>query len=122
VNAIRLVVERRFVAFVVLLYLAKAAIRVAVSTSLGWDESELTLHAQHAALGYGAQPPLYMWLQWAVFTVFGASLAALTLADKQVFLVRHILLSTKKHKKNKEHENNIAHRGNALRRLCQCRR
>lgn len=91
-NAIRLVVERRFVAFVLLLYLAKAALRMAVSPSLGWDESELTLHAQHAALGYGAQPPLYMWLQWAVFTVFGASLAALTLTKHALMLAVHLIL------------------------------
>mgnify|MGYP006268243037 CR=1 FL=1 len=91
-NAIRLIIERHFVAFVVLLYLVKAALRVAVSPSLGWDESELTLHAQHAALGYGAQPPLYMWLQWAVFTVFGASLAALTLTKHVLMLAVHLSL------------------------------
>ena len=91
-NAIRLFVERRFVAFVVLLYLAKAAVRVTVSPSLGWDESELMLHAQHAALGYGAQPPLYMWLQWAVFSVFGVSLTALALTKHALMLAVHLTL------------------------------
>jgi len=85
VNHIRAAFERHFFLLLALVYLIKAAIRVAISPSLGWDEAELALQAQYPALGYGAQPPLYMWLQFAVFRVFGDSLPALV-ATKHVLM------------------------------------
>ena len=44
-------------------------VRLAVSPALELDEAEQALWTQRLALGYGAQPPLYTWLQWTVFQV-----------------------------------------------------
>ncbi|RIK93861.1 MAG: glycosyltransferase [Burkholderiales bacterium] len=61
-------------------FAAQVALRVLVSDSLELDEAEQTLAARTLALGYGAQPPLYTWLQHAFFRVLGVSVFALALA------------------------------------------
>ncbi len=68
------------------LALAHVAVRVAVSPALKWDEAEQILWSQQLQLGYGAQPPLYTWLQWGVNQVFGPSVLALS-------LLKHALLA-----------------------------
>ena len=62
-----------------LLFLVCAHIvsRVAISSGMKWDESEQILWAQSLALGYGPQPPLYTWMQWAICQVLGPSVLAL---------------------------------------------
>ncbi|MCX8091108.1 MAG: glycosyltransferase family 39 protein [Verrucomicrobiae bacterium] len=58
---------------------AQALLRVAVSESLELDEAEQVLLAQHWAWGYGGQPPLYTWLQAALFAALGTNVAAVAL-------------------------------------------
>src|SRR5262245_21622617 len=53
--------------------------RVLVSDALELDEAEQTLWTQQLHAGYGAQPPLYTWLQWGVFQLFGVSVFSLAL-------------------------------------------
>ena len=57
--------------------LCQSAIRVYYKTSLFGDDSELFLWARQLAWGYGVQPPLYAWLQWAVNQVFGQGQVAM---------------------------------------------
>src|SRR5690606_3921831 len=40
--------------------------------------AEQALVSQRLRLGYGTQPPLYSWLQWILFQVFGLNLFALS--------------------------------------------
>lgn len=47
--------------------------------SLEIDESEQALLSQYLLLGYGAQPPLYNWLQYGVVALFGISVASLAI-------------------------------------------
>ncbi|WP_018410136.1 glycosyltransferase family 39 protein [Methyloversatilis thermotolerans] len=54
-------------------------LRVLASGALELDEAEQALWTQHLAAGYGSQPPLYTWLQWAVFQTFGVSVLSLAL-------------------------------------------
>lgn len=61
-------------------FAAQVVLRVLVSDSLELDEAEQTLAARELALGYGAQPPLYTWLQYAFFRVLGVSVFSLALA------------------------------------------
>jgi 4-amino-4-deoxy-L-arabinose transferase-like glycosyltransferase len=70
-----------------LLFLVCAHIvsRVAISSGMKWDESEQILWAQSLALGYGPQPPLYTWMQWAVCQVLGPSVLALA-------VLKHLLI------------------------------
>jgi 4-amino-4-deoxy-L-arabinose transferase-like glycosyltransferase len=65
---------------------AHIAIRVAISPALKWDEAQQILWTQHLQWGYGAQPPLYTWLQWGVVQLLGPCVLALS-------LLKHTLLA-----------------------------
>jgi 4-amino-4-deoxy-L-arabinose transferase-like glycosyltransferase len=56
-----------------LYFLLQLMIRVAQHGALALDEAEQVFDSQQLLLGYGSQPPLYVWLQWLVFEVFGVS-------------------------------------------------
>lgn len=58
----------------VALYLA---LRLAEHGGLERDEAEMVYLARDLRLGYGAQPPLYTWLQWLAFQAFGLDRFAL---------------------------------------------
>jgi 4-amino-4-deoxy-L-arabinose transferase-like glycosyltransferase len=66
--------------------------RVAVSPALKWDEAEQILWSQQLALGYGPQPPLYTWLQWAVNAVVGPSVLALALLKHGLLALTYALM------------------------------
>jgi hypothetical protein len=59
--------------------LAYLAIRLAVGGALERDEAEIVYLTQQLRLGYGTQPPLYAWLQWLIFDVFGINRISLLL-------------------------------------------
>ena len=55
-------------------------VRLAVSEGLEYDEAEQVVLTQSLALGYpavAAQPPLYTWLQYLFFALFGMNVFAL---------------------------------------------
>jgi len=58
---------------------AQMLVRLWAGEALERDESEQVLWAQQLALGFGTQPPLYTWLQRAVFELVGVSVLGLTL-------------------------------------------
>ncbi len=58
-------------------FLLHFCLRLWVSPALERDEAEQAVLAQHFALGYGTQPPLYTWLQMLFFAIFGTHLATL---------------------------------------------
>lgn len=60
--------------------------RISISAGMKWDESEQILWAQQLHLGYGPQPPLYTWMQWAVCQILGPSVLALA-------LLKHLLIA-----------------------------
>jgi 4-amino-4-deoxy-L-arabinose transferase-like glycosyltransferase len=66
-----------FLAVLAAYFLLHVLVRVVVSGSLELDEAEQVFAFQRPGLGYGTQPPLYAWLQWLMFTVFGVNLFAL---------------------------------------------
>jgi 4-amino-4-deoxy-L-arabinose transferase-like glycosyltransferase len=59
-------------------FLLQIVIRVSLPDSLEIDEAEQAFIFQQLRLGYGSQPPLYAWLQWLMFSVFGVNLFALS--------------------------------------------
>ncbi|WP_457582688.1 ArnT family glycosyltransferase [Ensifer canadensis] len=74
-------VERRPNLVIALLagyFLLCISLRLAVSNSLEIDEAEQAFVSQFLQLGYGAQPPFYNWLQYGLASVFGPSLATMT--------------------------------------------
>lgn len=85
----RLFSEYRWVAWVFAAYFCvQAAIRISISSSVRIDEAQQFVVAQWLAWGYDAQPPLYNWLQYGVFEIFGTSVASLAiLKNLLLFLV-----------------------------------
>ncbi len=51
---------------------------IAHGPALELDEAEALWFSRELAPGYAAQPPLYFWLQWLSFALFGPSVAGLT--------------------------------------------
>lgn len=60
-------------------FLLQLLLRVTVAGGVEKDEAEQLLWTQALALGYGPQPPLYSWLQWAVFQLTGPTVFGLAL-------------------------------------------
>ncbi|MGV3652724.1 MAG: glycosyltransferase family 39 protein [Noviherbaspirillum sp.] len=69
---------RIFLALLAGYFLLQIVIRLSLSDSLDLDEAEQALVSQRLQLGYGTQPPLYSWIQWVLFQVFGLNLFALS--------------------------------------------
>ncbi|MCV2873757.1 glycosyltransferase family 39 protein [Defluviimonas sp. WL0050] len=60
-------------------FAVQAILRISVlGPALELDEAEAFWFSRDLALGYGAQPPLYFWLQWIAFELFGQSVIGLT--------------------------------------------
>jgi 4-amino-4-deoxy-L-arabinose transferase-like glycosyltransferase len=74
------------------LALAHVAVRVAISPALKWDEAEQIIWSQQLQWGYGAQPPLYTWLQWALNHVFGPSVLALSVLKHALLALTYALM------------------------------
>jgi 4-amino-4-deoxy-L-arabinose transferase-like glycosyltransferase len=71
-------------ALIVAYFVMQTALRLAAPGGLGLDEAQILLHAQSLDLGYGPQPPLYAWLQIAVFRLMGEGLAGIALLKNLV--------------------------------------
>ncbi len=54
-------------------------VRLAMGGTLELDEAEQIVLAQGLAAGYTTQPPLYTWLQWGVFQIFGHGVLGLAI-------------------------------------------
>ncbi len=66
--------------FLLAIYFAlQIVLRVTFSTSVDLDESEAVVNSQQFSLGYGSDPPLYVWLQMIFFKTFGTSVFTLSL-------------------------------------------
>ncbi|MBB3286939.1 MULTISPECIES: glycosyltransferase family 39 protein [unclassified Rhizobium] len=81
--------EFRWVNWILAIYFAvQAVVRISLSSSVRIDEAQQFVVNQWLAWGYDAQPPLYNWIQYGVFDVFGTSVASLAvLKNILLFLV-----------------------------------
>ncbi len=60
-------------------------IRLSFSQTMQVDDAEQIRHAQELLLGHPIpQPPMYSWLSWIVFQIFGTGLLALTVLKYMV--------------------------------------
>jgi len=78
--------------WLLLLAAAHVVVRVAISPALNWDEAQQIVWAQQLQWGYGAQPPLYTWLQWGVNQVLGPSVLALSLLKQALIVLTCVLM------------------------------
>jgi len=73
--------------------LTHALLRVWVSPTLTIDDSREALFAQTFQWGYQArQPPLYNWLVWAAFRLFGPSVVALGLVKYALVFLTYLFV------------------------------
>jgi 4-amino-4-deoxy-L-arabinose transferase-like glycosyltransferase len=65
-------------------------LRVTISGSLDYDEAEQALLGQWLLAGYTEQPPLYSWLQYLFFSLFGKNVFAVSLLKNGFLLLTYI--------------------------------
>lgn len=66
------------------------AVRLALPNSMELDESEQVFFSQWMALGYGPQAPLYNWVLNGFFSLFGVSIATLTLFKNGLLFLSYL--------------------------------
>lgn len=81
---------RRFLALLAGYFLLQAFLRLYLSDVLDLDEAEQMLLGQELRLGYNMQPPLYTWLQIALFRLLGPGLTALVLLKNLLLFLAYI--------------------------------
>jgi len=67
-------------------------LRTIIGRGLGIDEAELMLTAQTLKWGYGAQPPLYSWIQHGIFALFGETIFSLSLLKNSFLCLTYFAL------------------------------
>lgn len=60
-------------------FLVNVLVRLLLPSSLELDEAEQAFISQWVAPGYDSQPPFYNWMQFGVVSIFGISVASLTI-------------------------------------------
>jgi 4-amino-4-deoxy-L-arabinose transferase-like glycosyltransferase len=72
-------------------FLLQIILRLWISSSLDLDESEQLVLTQKLSWGYGSQPPLYTWIQFLFFKVFGPSVFGLSLLKNILLFCTYLL-------------------------------
>ncbi|MGB7345049.1 MAG: glycosyltransferase family 39 protein, partial [Pirellulaceae bacterium] len=71
-----------------------ALVRVWVSPALSFDESEQVFLSQWHWMGYNSQPPLYTWVQTALFGMFGINVFSLALLKNTLLFATYMAVFT----------------------------
>lgn len=71
-------------------FAVQVLVRLILPDTLGLDEAEQVFRLQWLAAGYGAQPPFYNWLQYAVFSVAGISVATLAIVKNAMLFAAYL--------------------------------
>ena len=82
----------RFLMVVAAYFLLQVVLRVSSPAVLDLDESEAILTFQQVQPGYGTQPPLYSWLQWLMFSVFGVNIVALSVQKNLLLFCTYLAM------------------------------
>ncbi len=67
-------------------------LRVLISDSLDYDEAEQALLGQWLLAGYTEQPPLYTWIQHALFALFGKNVFAVSLLKNSLLFLTYVFV------------------------------
>ncbi len=82
----------RFALGIAIYFLAHAVLRAALSDSLELDEGEQMLFSQWLRWGYSEQPPLYTWVQQALFALLGHHVFALALLKNALLFLAYLFV------------------------------
>jgi len=93
--------------FLIFIYLVvHVVIRLSLSETFQVDDREQIFYAQELLIGYPfPQPPLYSWISWISFKLFGSSLFSLTFVKYilifstfiVIWLISQIIIENRKH-------------------------
>ncbi|MDB5748936.1 MAG: hypothetical protein JWP72_3784 [Massilia sp.] len=83
---------RHFLLVLTVYFLLQVVLRVTSPAVLDLDESESILTFQHLQAGYGSQPPLYAWLQWLMFSLFGINILALSVQKNLLLFCTYLAM------------------------------
>lgn len=67
-------------------------LRVLISDSLDYDEAEQAFLGQWLLAGYTEQPPLYTWIQYAFFQLFGKNVFAVSLMKNGLLFLTYLFV------------------------------
>ncbi len=67
-------------------------LRTLLSSTLDLDEAEQALLAQWLLSGYTEQPPLYTWVQYLFFEIFGKGILAISLLKNTLLFVTYLFV------------------------------
>ena len=67
-------------------------LRVLISDSLDFDEAEQALLGQWLLAGYTEQPPLYTWVQYGLFQLFGKNVFAVSLLKNSLLFLTYVFV------------------------------
>ncbi len=67
-------------------------LRVVISDSLDYDEAEQALLGQWLLPGYTEQPPLYTWIQYFLFKLFGKNVFAVSLLKNTLLFLSYLFV------------------------------
>jgi lipopolysaccharide core galacturonosyltransferase RgtB len=65
-------------------------LRVSISPTLDFDEAEQAVLSQWLLPGYTEQPPLYSWLQYLFFALFGKNVFAISLLKNSILFFTYV--------------------------------
>jgi len=67
-------------------------LRVLISDSLDYDEAEQALLSQWLLPGYTEQPPLYSWMQYFLFELFGKNVFAVSVLKNTLLFLSYLFV------------------------------
>lgn len=82
----------QFILCIGLYFVLHIILRVIISPALDYDEAEQALLSQWLQVGYTEQPPLYTWVQYALFGIFGKSPFAVTLLKNGLLFLTYLFV------------------------------
>lgn len=85
-------ITQRFPFFIVGYFVLQIIIRLLTTNIAVLDESEQIMLSQYFSLGYNEQPPLYTWIQMAVFKLTGISIFGLSLLKNTLLCLTYLFI------------------------------
>jgi len=79
-----------FLLALLLYFTLHVLLRVTLSGTLDYDEAEQAMLAQWLLPGYTEQPPLYSWLQYGLFQLFGETVLAVSLLKNTLLFLTYL--------------------------------
>ncbi len=80
----------KFIVSILCYFTLHIILRTYISDSLDYDEAEQALLAQWLQTGYTEQPPLYTWIQYGLFEIFGRNVFAVSLFKNILLALTYI--------------------------------